>query len=122
MGDPWSRLCTRSPDGQKIAFIELPDIPIYALQGIYWFSLKNPQEVHTLLSNGTVASDVAFSPDSRYLAYFGCGGQDENCGVYIYDTQTLKIENSLLRQLQDTLPGVRMVSIWRWLQQRVSQI
>ena len=90
MGDPWSLLCTRSPDGQKIAFIESPDIPIYASQGIYWFSLKNPQEVHTLLSNGTVASDVAFSPDSRYLAYFGCGGQDENCGVYIYDTQTLK--------------------------------
>jgi WD40 repeat protein len=88
MGDPWSLLCTRSPDGGMIAFIKHPDIPIYAPDTIQWFRTQDASKVYDLFPNGYTASDVAFSPDSKYLAFFGCTNYESNCGVFLLNTQT----------------------------------
>jgi DNA-directed RNA polymerase specialized sigma24 family protein/WD40 repeat protein len=88
MGDPWSLLCTRSPDGSTIAFIKHPDIPIYAPETIQWFRLRDTANVFELFPNGYTASDVAFSPDSQKLAFFGCSNNESNCGIFLLNLQT----------------------------------
>jgi WD40 repeat protein len=88
MGDPWSLLCARSPDGSTIAYIKRPDIPIYAPESIQWFRLQDPSKVYALFPNGYTASDVAFSPDSQWLAFFGCSSNESNCGVYLLNIQS----------------------------------
>jgi DNA-directed RNA polymerase specialized sigma24 family protein len=95
LGIPWNIWCQRSPDGSKIAFLdpwrsEPGGIPA-ASSGPYWFSLLNPQDVHAALPSAVkVSSYYAFSPDSRYLAFWGCNSSLEDCGVYLHDTKTLK--------------------------------
>lgn len=88
MGDPWSLLCVRSPDGSMITVIQRPDIPFYAPNSVIWFRLKEPSKVYSLFSDGYTASDVAYSPDSQWLAFFACTTIESNCGVYILNTQT----------------------------------
>jgi hypothetical protein len=88
MGDLWSDLCERSPDGRLIGFVLQPDVPIYAASGIRWYSLDDLQ-VHDPFPDGMTGSDLAFSPDSRYLAFFGCQKYDSHCSVYISDLQAL---------------------------------
>ncbi len=90
MGDPWSLLCTRSPDGSTIAFIEQPDIAIYAPKALEWFRLQETSKVYPLYPDGYTASDVAFSPDSQQLAFFGCSKNESDCGVFILNLVTLQ--------------------------------
>lgn len=87
MGDPLSMVCKRSPDGKFILFIDRPDIPFYAPLKLSWISLANVKDVHNPFPEGYTSSDAAFSPDSRFLAFFGCS-QKANCGVYIHDLVT----------------------------------
>ncbi len=88
MGDPWSLLCTRSPDGRTIVYIERPDIPIYAPKSVQWFRINDPSKVYPLYPSGYTASDVAFSPDSQQLVFFACSRNESDCGVFILNMQT----------------------------------
>lgn len=92
IGDPWDLICERSPDGRLIAYAHSSQWSReFNSMGVFWFSLDNVSEVHHVLPNAvSIGSDFAFSPDGRYLAFWGCGGNTENCGVYIHDTRTLK--------------------------------
>jgi hypothetical protein len=59
--------------------------------GPFWFDISSPAEIHKAHPNGTVvSSDFAFSPDGEWLAFWGCGGSEENCGVYLQNTRTLR--------------------------------
>lgn len=92
MGDPWNLFCERSPDGRMIAFDDPPQGP----EGLFfsdtapsYVDLESAGTEHNALSNALRASnDFAFSPDSRYLAFWGCGGSLENCGIYIHNLHT----------------------------------
>jgi DNA-directed RNA polymerase specialized sigma24 family protein len=88
MGNPWSILCTRSADGKIIAFIDEPDIPIYTPLAVSWFRLTEPSKVYALFPDGYTGSDVAISPDSQWLAFFGCSRREINCGVYVLNQRT----------------------------------
>jgi hypothetical protein len=100
MGDPWSLLCVRSPDGGTIVYIKRPDIPIYAPETIQWFRLQDTARVYNLFPSGYTASDVAFSPDSQQLAFFGCSKVESNCGVYL-----LYFQNQQNRKLINIATG-----------------
>jgi len=86
--------CERSPDGRLIAFQEAAPNEeglLFAPSGPMWLDLSEPGVIHNALPNTEIASsDFAFSPDSRYLAFWGCGGGPDNCGIYVHDTQNLK--------------------------------
>jgi len=88
MGDPWSILCTRSENGNILAFIDRPDIPIYTPLAVNWFRLTDPSRVYTLFPDGYTGSDVAISPDSQWLAFFGCSKNETTCGVYVLNLRT----------------------------------
>ncbi|RPI35132.1 MAG: RNA polymerase sigma factor [Chloroflexota bacterium] len=89
VGDPRTIQCERSPNGKYLAIIQDPDRVVYPSGEIRWFSLADIETMHSLLPEGsTLGSDVAFSPDSRHMAYWGCGGSELNCGVYIHDLET----------------------------------
>jgi len=93
-GNPWNLFCERSPDGSKLAFIDAwpnQEGLLFAATGPQWINLSTPGVVHNTLPNADLASsDFAFSPDSRYLAFWGCGGRPDNCGIYIHDTTSQK--------------------------------
>jgi DNA-directed RNA polymerase specialized sigma24 family protein len=88
MGDPWSILCTRSSDGNIIAFIDRPNIPIYTPLDVSWFRLTDPSKVYALFPDGYTGSEVAISPDSQWLAFFGCSRNETDCGVYVLNLPT----------------------------------
>jgi hypothetical protein len=115
MGDPWNLFCERSPDGSRIAFVNPPRGPqgLYMAEaGPFWFDLSSPAEIHNALPNATVvSSDFAFSPDGEWLAFWGCGGSEENCGVYIQNTRTsrtVKLFSLSFAHLLHLEPGRRV--------------
>lgn len=91
LGNPWYLVCERSPDGLRIAFNEGWNDPFMGTLDARWLDLRSPEDPRLLLTEGSlVGSDVAFSPDSRSLAFWGCGGSESNCGIYIQDLGTGK--------------------------------
>jgi RNA polymerase sigma-70 factor (ECF subfamily) len=88
IGSPWNMICERSQDGSKLAFYsEYGDLSTFQYERrLVWLDLRNLDRSHLLLPEGsTVVSTFAFSPNSRYLAFWGCGGNDQNCGMYLTD-------------------------------------
>ncbi len=93
IGNPWRMVCERSPDGSKLAlYSESGDQVNYSLERqLFWLDLRNLDRSHQPLPEGsTVGNMFAFSPDSRSLAFWGCGGNDQNCGIYLTDLRTQK--------------------------------
>jgi DNA-directed RNA polymerase specialized sigma24 family protein len=92
MGNPWNLFCERSPDGEVIAFDDPPPGPdglFFSSTAPSYVHLDDAGIVHNALYNALRASnDFAFSPDSRYLAFWGCGGRPDNCGIYIHNLET----------------------------------
>lgn len=89
LGDVWSLYCQRSPDGKKLAVYNY--FPSERRWGIRWRDLSSIQEFHDPLPNAMqVAPPLAFSPDSTTLAFWGCGGNDANCGIYLHNLETRK--------------------------------
>jgi len=102
LSDPWQILCERSTGGH-IACLRPPSglrNRLFAPSSLSWFELSKPTERHAVLPGAVyLSSDFAFSPDSRFLAFWACLGRREGCGVYLHDTQNH--ETALLTPLEN---------------------
>ena len=89
--NPWSMLCDRSPDGQKIAYFGFNygrgSYPVQAPRGLHWFSLADLDGAQPPLTDFEIF-DLAFAPDSRRLAFFGFHRYTDQVGLFILDTAT----------------------------------
>ncbi len=93
-GNPWTLICSRSPDGYQIAYVAMPDNTTQETF-LNWFDLRESElKVHNVLG-GIAIKEMAFSPDSRYLAAFG--SNSNSSGIYLVDMQSQRIRQ--LRQL-----------------------
>lgn len=95
IGNPWSLLCKRSPDGRKLAVLEMPEQAPFPSERLRWVDLSSRQgteiPVHDLLPpDSSFGRDFAFSPDGSLLAFWGCGVRSDNCGIYVTDLETHK--------------------------------
>jgi len=97
-GLPWMLRCTRSPDGQRLAFNTASDGTAAPDEILRWFNLKEPGTLYQPLPNLRAAS-FAFSPDSRRLAVAGTGVSGQASGVFLVNLGTG--EASLLLEAQD---------------------
>ncbi len=96
VGNPWSAICERSPNGLYLAIVEQPDAPPFPSSRMHWLNLEALDVDHDLLrEESRYGSDVAFSPDSRTLAFWGCGVREDNCGVYLLNLETQKLKKLL---------------------------
>ena len=84
--EPNQLFCTRSSDGNLLAFSGWSEEVPYGYTPLGWFSLTDLPNVHQFLPE-IVPYDFAFSPDNRQLAVYGCSREDEQeCGIYLVDT------------------------------------
>jgi DNA-directed RNA polymerase specialized sigma24 family protein len=88
-GNPWTMICQRSSDGNKIAFVSQPTLSPDQDAFLNWFNLSNKGKGLISLI-GIYVTDFAFAPDSQRLAFFGYDGQFSEGAVYILDTETGK--------------------------------
>ncbi len=86
--EPKQLICTRSSNGNLIAYSGWSDEMPYGYTPIHWFNLSNLPTVHESLPE-IEPYDFAFSPDNRLLAVYGCNrGNKQKCGIYLVDTQS----------------------------------
>lgn len=90
LANPWNLLCQRSPDGSKLALLEMPQAAPYPSGRLRWLDLTQPvdgvyQPLALLPEHREVGRDFAFSPDGNYLAFWGCWEDKPQCGIYIAD-------------------------------------
>ncbi len=88
-GNPWTMICDRSADGNKVAFVSKPDDTSQDAI-LNWFSLTDPKLEPKDVLVGITIKDLAFSPNSKLLAAFGTF--DATGGVYIIDTTNQRIQ------------------------------
>lgn len=105
--NPWRLWCQRAPDGLKLAYTDPTswyiDFPV-SISGLYWLDLRQPEQTHPVFPEQALTSgSFAFSPDSRWLAYWACVPGTERCGVYAHDTETG--ENRLLLKKEARMTG-----------------
>jgi DNA-directed RNA polymerase specialized sigma24 family protein len=95
-GNPWTLVCSRAPDGYKIAYVGMPDNPSQDTF-LNWFDLRDTElTVHNVLGGITI-KELAFSPDSRYLAAYG--SYRGTGSIYLVDIPAQRIQQ--LQQLAD---------------------
>ncbi len=91
-GNPWTMICDRSPDGDKIAYVSMPDGPAFGTI-LNWFSLSDPKlEVRDVLGDITIR-EVVFAPNSDHLAVFARYG--ETGGLYLIETSSQSVRRLL---------------------------
>jgi len=72
--DPWTMICERSPNGERMAYVSRPRGSVYSgASHLQWFSLKDAVTHNPLQS--LAVTEFAFSPDSQQLALFGRGAE-----------------------------------------------
>jgi hypothetical protein len=86
LGNPWSLVCDRSPDGKMLAYISQPGLNPPNNAGLRWIDLPSPTGVTHSALGGIYMRELAFAPDSRQIAVFGRYISID--AVYIVDTQT----------------------------------
>ncbi len=101
MGDPWVLQCSRSPDGKLVGFISNPGGPFLSGHGLRWFRITDPAHTYDPFPEGLTGSNLAFSPDSRRLAFFGCKVGERVCSVYLYEFETQKKQKLLDLSIAD---------------------
>jgi DNA-directed RNA polymerase specialized sigma24 family protein len=69
-GNPWRMICQRSPNGEWLAFVDVPQEDNDTPAVLNWFNLSEPEQSYESLTANQGVTDFAFSPDSRLLAYF----------------------------------------------------
>ncbi len=71
LGDPWSMICSRSPDGNLLAYVSQPSsTPLEATQ-LHLLDLRKPEQDQKPIAAEFLAENFSFSPDGKYLAVFG---------------------------------------------------
>jgi len=102
--NPFSMICSRSSDGNWVAFAGQPsrwfqsgDFPFFPNQ-VRWFNLKQSDGLYTLRRKIDVF-DLAFSPDSRFLAFFGADFSSGSTASAIYQLDLQSGEYAPLRYL-----------------------
>lgn len=90
-GLPWALRCTRSPNGERIAFNTGSDGTTQADERLHWFNLADSAALYQPLL-GIRAYYFAFSPDSRQLAVLGLGVNDTPAIVYVVEIATGEYE------------------------------
>jgi RNA polymerase sigma factor (sigma-70 family) len=103
---PWDANCKRSIDGYKVVFSSNSSSTgslASSASGAYYFDLRAINDVYRLqpADNGA-GGDFAISPDNHTVAFWGCGGKIDACGVYLHDLETHK-----WRKLTDNEEGAR---------------
>jgi DNA-directed RNA polymerase specialized sigma24 family protein len=94
--NPGSAICKRSPDGRYLAIVEQSEQASVLPRRLRWLAVSNIARVNEALSSGgRYGNDFAFSPDSRSLAFWGCEGPADGCGVYIRDLVSGEVRNIL---------------------------
>jgi len=88
-GNPWTMICGRSPDGNKIAYVSQPFLSPNQDAFLNWFNLSDKSKGEMSLG-GLYTISFAFAPDSRRLAVVVYLGQFDEGSVYILDTETGK--------------------------------
>jgi WD40 repeat protein len=69
-GDPWKMICARSHDGYWIAYVSQPSQSHDLSSMLHWFDLSDPAVRFFTLHDQTGITELAFSPDTRRLAFF----------------------------------------------------
>ncbi|MFU8773685.1 MAG: LysM peptidoglycan-binding domain-containing protein, partial [Anaerolineales bacterium] len=90
--DALDAICTRSSDGFLIALARSPWNGIDGHSWFYWFDLRDlhPNSVNFpefATHFQTHIFDIAFSPDNRSLAFYGCAGEAA-CAISLIDLET----------------------------------
>lgn len=83
LGDPDRLICTRSPDGRKIAYSEWLESPPYGAAPLRWLDLGEVSRFYQPLDE-VGAMGLSFSPDSQRLAFLG-GDTAYVRGLYVLD-------------------------------------
>jgi hypothetical protein len=90
MGNPWTMICSRSPDGSYLAYVSAPDLTASSQDSrslLHWFALGELDRPQNTLP-GINVTHFAFSPDSQRLALFGSDGRRSGGRLYVMDLQT----------------------------------
>ncbi|HEX7974992.1 MAG TPA: hypothetical protein VF498_11325, partial [Anaerolineales bacterium] len=85
----WDVICSRSPDGERIAYNNYQA----SNQVVFWVDLKDTGKLHWAAISSTPV-ELAFAPDSRRVAVFGRKNSDQqgDSAIYILDTGTGRVE------------------------------
>jgi DNA-directed RNA polymerase specialized sigma24 family protein len=84
--EPNQLICTRSSNGNLIAFTTWSDELFFNHSPLRWFDLTDLPRVNHPLPE-IVPYDFAFSPDNQQLAVYGCEREGEyDCGIYLIET------------------------------------
>lgn len=89
--NPWKLNCTRSPDGMWIAYTSEQSRDTDTINGLFSIYILEPLENSSIYLSGTQVQQLAFSPDSRYLAVFAYNDQQvdfQEGSIYIIDLKT----------------------------------
>ncbi|MBN1149408.1 MAG: LysM peptidoglycan-binding domain-containing protein [Anaerolineales bacterium] len=87
LSDPWTMVCQRSPDGERIAYVSTPgDDALSADAHLHWLSLKEAVRYTPFLS--LAVTQFAFAPDSQRLALFGRPALGKDGALIVLDTES----------------------------------
>jgi dipeptidyl aminopeptidase/acylaminoacyl peptidase len=101
-GNPWTAICARSPNGQKIAYVSQPADAQSTDAALHWFDLQNVNLDH-LVSEDLAVDNFAFSYDGQKLAFFGRQAGQARGAVYISDLQSGALQRLLDRNSANSL-------------------
>ncbi|HEX6304179.1 MAG TPA: hypothetical protein VFZ76_08325 [Anaerolineales bacterium] len=115
IGDPFSVICDRSPDGERLAMAQGRKSQPRDISRLTWVNLSDSQEPGTIDLEIDLAH-FAFSPDNQRLALFGYG---EPVGsLYVLNTESGQLTRLLnleyVRSLMWAPDGEQLAIIGNW--------
>jgi DNA-directed RNA polymerase specialized sigma24 family protein len=84
-GDPRKLICSRSQDGDWLAYVSQPSRDPGPTTQLRLIDLRNLNQLTPNLPGSFSVTQFAFSPDNRKLAFFGYGSQFNPGGLYLMD-------------------------------------
>jgi hypothetical protein len=90
-GNPWILTCTRSTDGKFVAFTSRSLLSGNTSHTTRWFDITDLSSAMRHSIPGLISTELAFSPDRKYLAAYGAG--HEGFGIYLIRLEDDQIIN-----------------------------
>jgi DNA-directed RNA polymerase specialized sigma24 family protein len=87
-GDPRSMICSRSQDGDWLAYVSQPSRDPGSSTQLHLMDLRNLDQTAPDLPGSFSVSQFAFSPDNQKLAFFGYDSQLDPGGLYLMNLET----------------------------------